>query len=44
VISTATSELSDEQLTAFPDSGRLFLVRGDVPGLPVSAWAGSAAF
>jgi sugar lactone lactonase YvrE len=44
VITTATSELSDEQLRAFPDSGRLFTARLDVPGLPVPPWAGSAAF
>lgn len=41
VITTARDELSDEQLRAFPDSGRLFTVRLDVPGLPVPAWSGS---
>lgn len=44
VITTATSELSAEQRRAFPDSGRLFTIRVDVPGLPVPAWSGSAAF
>ena len=44
VITTATSELSDEQRRAFPDSGRLFTTHVDVPGLPVPAWSGSAAF
>jgi sugar lactone lactonase YvrE len=40
VITTATAELTDEQQRAHPDSGRLFTVRVDVPGLPVPAWAG----
>jgi sugar lactone lactonase YvrE len=40
VITTATSELSDEQLRAHPDSGRLFTVPVDVPGLPVAPWDG----
>lgn len=42
VITTATSELSAEQLGAFPDSGRLFTARVDVPGLPVPRWVGAA--
>lgn len=44
VITTATSELSQEQLERFPDSGRLFTARIAVPGLVVPPWAGSAAF
>jgi sugar lactone lactonase YvrE len=43
VITTATSELSDEQLRAYPDSGRVFTTRVDVPGLPVAPWQGLAA-
>jgi sugar lactone lactonase YvrE len=40
VITTATSELSEEQLQAHPDSGRMFTARVDVPGLPVAPWQG----
>jgi sugar lactone lactonase YvrE len=40
VITTAASGLSDEQLAAHPDSGRLFTTRVAVPGLPVPAWSG----
>jgi sugar lactone lactonase YvrE len=40
VITTATSELSREQLQAHPDSGRMFTARVDVPGLPVAPWQG----
>jgi sugar lactone lactonase YvrE len=42
VITTATSELSDEQLQAHPDSGRMFTARVAVPGLPVAPWQGLA--
>jgi sugar lactone lactonase YvrE len=42
VITTATSELGDEQLRAHPGSGRLFTVPVDVPGLPVAPWHGPA--
>jgi sugar lactone lactonase YvrE len=42
VITTATSELSQEQLRAHPDSGRIFSARVDVPGLPVAPWRGLA--
>jgi sugar lactone lactonase YvrE len=42
VITTATSELSDDQVAAHPDSGRLFCARADVPGLPVAPWRGTA--
>ncbi|MFI6961729.1 SMP-30/gluconolactonase/LRE family protein [Streptomyces sp. NPDC050255] len=40
VITTATSELTGEQRRQHPDSGRLFTVRVDVPGIPVPAWLG----
>jgi sugar lactone lactonase YvrE len=43
VITTATSELGDDQLRAHPDSGRLFTARAEVPGLPVAPWQGPAA-
>jgi sugar lactone lactonase YvrE len=43
VITTATSELSDDQLAAHPGSGRLFTARAEVPGLPVAPWQGPAA-
>jgi sugar lactone lactonase YvrE len=42
VITTATSELSDDQLRAHPGSGRLFTAPVDVPGLPVTPWKGPA--
>ena len=42
VITTATSELGEEQLRAHPDSGRLLTVPVDVPGLPVAPWDGFA--
>jgi sugar lactone lactonase YvrE len=40
VITTATSELGDDQLAAHPGSGRLFTARAEVPGLPVAPWRG----
>jgi sugar lactone lactonase YvrE len=40
VVTTATSELGDEQLAAHPGSGRIFTVPVDVPGLPVAPWSG----
>lgn len=40
VITTAISELTDEQLRRYPESGRVFTVRVDVPGLPVTPWNG----
>ena len=43
LITTATAELSGAQLTAYPDSGRLFLADVGVTGLPVTAWAGFAS-
>ncbi len=42
VITTATAELDDAQLQADPDSGKLFTIRVDTPGLPVAAWSGFA--
>ncbi|WP_344572649.1 SMP-30/gluconolactonase/LRE family protein [Winogradskya humida] len=38
VITTATDDLTDEQRQQFPDSGRIFTVRVDVPGHLVPAW------
>ncbi|MER6325302.1 SMP-30/gluconolactonase/LRE family protein [Streptomyces coelicoflavus] len=40
VVTTATAELTDDQLRAHPDSGRLFTTRVDVPGASVPAWSG----
>lgn len=40
VITTATSELSADQLREFPLSGRLFTVRSEVPGLRASLLSG----
>ncbi len=40
LITTATADLAEEQLAAFPDSGRLFLADVGVTGLPVTAWSG----
>jgi sugar lactone lactonase YvrE len=40
VVTTATSELTEAQLRANPDSGRMFTARVDVPGLPVAPWQG----
>jgi sugar lactone lactonase YvrE len=44
VVTTAYGELAEEERRAHPESGRLFTTRVDVPGLPVPAWSGSAAF
>jgi sugar lactone lactonase YvrE len=44
VVTTASGELSEEELQAHPESGRLFTARVDVPGLPVTPWSGSVAF
>jgi len=38
VITTATAELTEAQLRAHPDSGRLFTARVEVSGLPVAPW------
>jgi sugar lactone lactonase YvrE len=40
IITTATTELSREQLRAFPDSGRIFTATVDVGGCPVAPWRG----
>ena len=39
LITTARDELTQAQLNAFPDSGRLFSVDVGVVGLPVAAWS-----
>jgi sugar lactone lactonase YvrE len=41
LITTARHELSDDELTAHPDSGRLFLADVEVAGLPVALWNGA---
>lgn len=41
VVTTASDELSAEQLAAFPDSGRLFTLHPGVTGLPQPLWRGS---
>lgn len=38
VITTATQDLTEEQLAQYPDSGRLFTARVDTPGQPVPYW------
>jgi len=38
VITTATDELSESQLAAHPDSGRIFVARVGVAGSPVAPW------
>ena len=43
VITTASTRLSEEQLRANPDSGRLFTARVGVRGLPVAPWSGVSA-
>jgi sugar lactone lactonase YvrE len=42
VITTGRGD--DEPARVFPESGRLFTTRVDVPGRPATPWAGSAAF
>lgn len=39
LITSASEQLSDDQLAAFPDSGRLFTCRVGATGLPVAPWA-----
>ena len=41
VITTATLDLTDDELRANPLSGRLFTARVDVAGQPVPAWSGA---
>ncbi len=38
VITTGSSQLSQEQRAAHPDSGRLFTAEVGVPGAPVPGW------
>jgi sugar lactone lactonase YvrE len=40
LITTARNELSHDQLTTFPDSGRLFTARVGTRGLPTTPWLG----
>jgi len=40
VVTTATADLDEDQRRAYPESGRLFTARVDVPGLPVPPWSG----
>lgn len=42
VVTTATQDLSDDKLSKFPHSGRVFTVRPGVRGLPQPLWAGFA--
>jgi sugar lactone lactonase YvrE len=41
LITTASEQLSDDQLARFPHSGRLFIADVGIRGLPVPGWAGS---
>ena len=41
VITTATAELDASQRADNPDSGRVFTLRSDVPGLSVPPWCGT---
>jgi sugar lactone lactonase YvrE len=43
VVTTSVKDLTDDQLDRFPDSGRLFTLEPDVPGLPQPLWAGPAS-
>lgn len=43
VVTTSVKDLTADQLDRFPDSGRLFTLEPDVPGLPQPLWAGSAS-
>lgn len=43
VITTGSAELEPQERAAFPDSGRLFTVRVDVPGVPLPLWQPVAA-
>lgn len=42
LITTASEQLSEAQLAAYPDSGRLFVANVGTSGLPVPPWAGRA--
>jgi sugar lactone lactonase YvrE len=43
IITTATQDLTEDQLAAAPLSGKLFSARPAVPGLPVPLWRGIPA-
>ena len=43
IITTATQDLTEDQLAAAPLSGKLFSARPAVPGLPVPLWRGITA-
>jgi sugar lactone lactonase YvrE len=43
VVTTSVEGLTEDQLAAFPDSGRLFTFEPGVAGLPQTPWAGPAA-
>jgi len=40
VITTATQDLTEQQLSSYPLSGKVFTMRPEVPGLPVPLWNG----
>jgi sugar lactone lactonase YvrE len=40
VVTTSVKDLTPDQLRRYPDSGRLFTLEPDVPGLPQPLWAG----
>ncbi|GAA1918410.1 hypothetical protein GCM10009775_08740 [Microbacterium aoyamense] len=42
VITTARSELSEQQIADWPDSGRLFTFEPGVRGLPATPWGGAS--
>jgi sugar lactone lactonase YvrE len=44
VVTTATADLDEDQRRAYPESGRLFTARVEVPGLPVPPWSGQPSF
>lgn len=41
VVTTASAELDESQRRAYPESGRLFTARVDVPGLAATPWSDS---
>jgi sugar lactone lactonase YvrE len=42
VITTAREDMTDQDVAAHPESGRLFTTRVEVPGLPARPWRGTA--
>ena len=40
VVTTSVKDLTPDQLRRYPDSGRIFTLEPDVPGLPQPLWAG----